>query len=60
MEELFDKGVGADCSNHEPVRPVTTEDIDIQCNKITNWVVCDDSKLLVLNCRFTYAYKEWN
>ena len=34
--ELFDKGVVADSSNHEPVHPVTTQDIGIQCNKITN------------------------
>ena len=36
VEELFDKGVGDDSSNHEPVRPVTTQDIGIQYNKITN------------------------
>ena len=36
VEELLDKGVGADSSNHEPVRPVTTQDVSIQCNKIIN------------------------
>ena len=29
VEELLDKGVSADCSNHEPVHLVTTQDIDI-------------------------------